>query len=76
MFELLTIALFQIFAVTAQPTDAQIGGGGWGGGDTQQIGGGGWGGGDTQQIGGGGWGGGDNQKIGGGGWGGGDIVAK
>lgn len=46
MFELITIALFQFFAVTAQPTDAQIGGGGWGGGDAQQIGGGGWGGGD------------------------------
>jgi hypothetical protein len=53
MFELLTIALFQIFAVTAQPTDAQqVGGGGWGS-DAQQVGGGGWGS-DAQQV--GGWG--------------------
>jgi hypothetical protein len=69
MFELLTIALFQIFAVTAQPTDTQIGGGGWGGGDAKQVS-------DVQQIGGGGWAGGDAQKVGGGGWAGGDIVAK
>jgi hypothetical protein len=54
MFELLTIALFQIFAVTAQPTDTQVGGGGWGS-DAQQVGGGGWGS-DAQQVGGGGWG--------------------
>ena len=42
MFELLTIALFQFFAVTAQPTDAQVGGSGWGS-DTQKVGGSGWG---------------------------------
>jgi hypothetical protein len=67
MFELFTIVLLQIFSVTAQPTDAQIGGTGWGG-DAQQIGGTGWGG-DAQKIGGTGWGG-DAQKIGGTGWGG------
>jgi hypothetical protein len=41
MFELITIALFQFFAVTAQPTNAQVGGSGWG--SDAQVGGSGWG---------------------------------
>jgi hypothetical protein len=79
MFELLTIALLHFFNLTAQPTNAQIGGGGWGNGDIQQT-----QSSEAKQIGGGGWGNGDIQQtqssetkqIGGGGWGNGDIVAK
>jgi len=72
MFELITIALFQFFAATTQPTDAQVGGSGWGS-DVQQVGGSGWGS-DAKQVGGSGWGS-DAQQVGGSGWGS-DIAPK
>lgn len=46
MFELLTLALFQFFTITGQPT-AKVGGTGWGGdytGSSSAVGGTGWGG--------------------------------
>ncbi len=65
MFELLTIAFFQFFSITAQPANTQVGGTGWGG-DATQVGGTGWGG-DVTPVGGTGWGGDAQNNTGSGG---------
>ena len=58
MFQVLTIALFQVFSIANQSTTA-VGGSGWSGGDIAVVGGSGWSGGDIAVVGGSGWSGGD-----------------